>query len=187
MRPASSTRSSSSGLVVTASTRSSARSQGARRRSSCSSIGRPATSISTLPGSRCEVIRAWTMTTRCIPSIVTRYPRPPVRPRQPSPLRVAIYDPYGNGTGLARALAAAGHTVVADGRADALLIETDMPKFEFREIIDRHKDMGAKVFLYPHGAGLQLLYDNLCEPYEAVDGSLLVGVGHTETLRRIDY
>jgi hypothetical protein len=110
-----------------------------------------------------------------------------VRSRQPSPLRVAIYDPLGNGAVLAEALKGAGHTVVEEGHADALLIETDMPKFEFREIIDRHKAMGAKVFVYPHGAGLPLLYDNLCEPYEAVDGSLLLGVGHAELLRRLDY
>lgn len=104
-----------------------------------------------------------------------------------SPLRVAVYDPFGNGAGLVRALELAGHQIVTEGRADALLIETDMPLFEFRGIIDRHREQGAKVFLYPHGAGLSLLYDNLCEPYEAVDGNLLFGVGHAEMLRRIDY
>ena len=48
--------------------RSRRRARSARRRSSSrSSIGRPARSISTLPGSRVEVMRAWTMTTRCTP------------------------------------------------------------------------------------------------------------------------
>ena len=110
-----------------------------------------------------------------------------MRPKVSSPLRVAIHDPFGNGAGLARVLTAAGHRIVEDGRADAFLIETDMPQFEFRKLIDRHKEQGARVFLYPHGAGLSLLYDNLCEPYEAVDGNLLFGVGHAEMLRRIDY
>jgi hypothetical protein len=104
-----------------------------------------------------------------------------------SSLRVAIYDPFGNGAALSAALEGVGLRVVEKGRADVLLIESDMPLFEFRGIIDKHKGMGAKVFLYPHGAGLSLLYDNLCEPYEAVDGNLLFGVGHAELLRRIDY
>jgi hypothetical protein len=50
-------------LVVVASTISSARSQRASRSSWRSSIGLPARSISTLPGSRVEVMRACTITT----------------------------------------------------------------------------------------------------------------------------
>lgn len=105
-----------------------------------------------------------------------------------SPLSFAVHDPFGNGAGLANALAQAGHRRVDVGeRADVLLIETDMPMFEFREIIDRHRARGAKVLLYPHGAGLSLWYDNLFEPYEAVDANLLFSVGHVEVLRRIGY
>lgn len=106
---------------------------------------------------------------------------------RPSPLKVVVEDPFGNGAGLARALERAGHRLVTSGRADVLLIELDMPKFEFRETIDRHKAAGAKVLLYPHGAGLSLHYDNLFEPYDAVDGNLLFSIGHAEVLRRIGY
>jgi hypothetical protein len=47
--------------------------------------------------------------------------------------------------------------------------------------------MGAKVLLYPHGAGTMLGHDGLWEPYEHVDGNLVIGRGHAELARRMEY
>ena len=104
-------------------------------------------------------------------------------------LCVAVCDNYGASLPLARALHAAGHQIVLnDAPADALLIDFDPPLKVYRDLIDRHADRGAKVILYPHGAGgPNLSYDGLWEPYERVDANLVNGPGHAEFLRRIDY
>jgi hypothetical protein len=104
-----------------------------------------------------------------------------------TPLKVAVHNPLNNGSALERALERSGHEVVTKGRADVFFIELDMPKFEFRGIIDSHKAMGTTVLLYPHGAGFSLWYDSLYEPYDAVDGSLVFGAGQCEMLRRLEY
>ena len=105
------------------------------------------------------------------------------------PLTIAVKDHFGSAAALAQALAAAGHRVVspAFGPADLLLIDLDPPKFGYRELIDRHRAAGAKVLLYPHGAAPALEYDGLYEPYEHVDGRMVIGPGHAELLRRIEY
>ncbi len=105
------------------------------------------------------------------------------------PLTIAVKDHFGSAAALSRALAAAGHEVVSDGYspADLLLIDLDPPKFGYREVIDRHRATGAKVLLYPHGAGPALEYDGLYEPYEHVDGRLVIGPGYAEFLRRVEY
>ncbi len=105
------------------------------------------------------------------------------------PLNIAVKDHFGAAAALTRALLAAGHNVgSADLYApDLLLIDLDPPKFGYRELIDRHRATGAKVLLYPHGAAPALEYDGLYEPYEHVDGRMVIGPGHAEFLRRIEY
>jgi hypothetical protein len=102
-------------------------------------------------------------------------------------LHIAVKDHFGSSRAFAAALAAAGHSVVEHGPADLLLIDLDPPKFGYRQMIDRHRAAGAKVLLYPHGAAPALEYDGLYEPYEHVDGRLVIGPGHAEFLRRIEY
>lgn len=102
-------------------------------------------------------------------------------------LRIAISDHNGASLPFARALHAAGHTLV-DANADALLIDFDPPLVAYRATIDKHANEGAKVILYPHGAGgPNLSHDALWEPYGRVDASLVTGFGHAEFARRIEY
>lgn len=117
----------------------------------------------------------------------SRRPRRIVTPREAVPLRIAIDDYGGKSIGLADALTKAGHEVGVEGPADVFLIDLDPPLFGYRERIDRHRAMGAKVLLYPHGVAPALEYDALYEPYEHVDARLVIGPGHAEFLRRIEY
>ena len=103
------------------------------------------------------------------------------------PISFTVKDHGGKAMKFAIALHQAGHKLVETGPADLFLIDLDPPLFGYREMIDAHKEMGAKVLLYPHGAAPALEYDGLYEPYEAVDGRLVIGPGHSEFLRRIDY
>lgn len=103
------------------------------------------------------------------------------------PLRIAVKDHFGKSDALVRALVLAGHEVVAGNiKADILLLDFDPPVFNYRDLIDRHKENGAQVWLYPHGAGVQLEYDGLFEPYEHVDGRFVLAPGYVEFLRRIE-
>jgi hypothetical protein len=103
------------------------------------------------------------------------------------PISFTIKDHGGKAMQFAVALHQAGHRLVTEGPAELLLIDLDPPLFGYREMIDGYKAMGAKVLLYPHGAAPALEYDGLYEPYEAIDGRLVIGTGHSEFLRRIDY
>ena len=103
-------------------------------------------------------------------------------------LKIAVKDHLGKSHAIASALQRAGHRLVAaDATADVLLIDGEAPVFGYRKLIDRYKDMGAAVLIYPHGANIATAYDGLYEPYEHVDGQLVVGPGHAEVLRRLEY
>lgn len=103
-------------------------------------------------------------------------------------MRVVVKDHFGKAVPLARALVAAGHTLVPLGeRADLLLIDLDDANYGYRTAIDAYRAAGAKVLLYPHGASPQLAYDGFMEPYEAVDGNLVIAPGHAEVMRRYGY
>lgn len=103
------------------------------------------------------------------------------------PFSFTVKDHGGKAMRFAIALHQAGHRLVETGPADLFLIDLDPPIFGYRELIDRHKAMGAKVLLYPHGAAPALEYDGLFEPSEAVDGRLVIAPGYSEFLRRIEY
>ncbi len=104
-----------------------------------------------------------------------------------APLRIAITDHFREAVPIAHALHDAGHQIVSGGPADLLLIDLDPPRYGYRELIDLHKGMGAKVLVYPHGGGASTAYDGLIEPYEPVDGQLVMGWGAVEQLRRLGY
>ena len=103
-------------------------------------------------------------------------------------LKVAVRDHRRQSFALANALHAAGHLVNPEGEADALLIDFDPPGFQYGPVIKHYHEMGAKIILYPHGAGAPTLsYDGLFDPDPRVNANLVVGVGHAEFLRRIEY
>lgn len=97
---------------------------------------------------------------------------------------VAFQHHLSAGLPYERALAAAGHPMVAHG-ADALLIDLDLPPY--RPTIDMHRSTGSKVFLYPHGVGVMYYYDGIEEPYEHTDGMFVIAPGFAEVYRRIGY
>jgi hypothetical protein len=106
----------------------------------------------------------------------------------PSPLKIAVKDHFGEALRYALALQRAGHEFVRGGPADLLLIDLDPPYYGHRELIDRYKDWGATVLLYPHGAGgPPLVYDGLYEPHPRLDGNIVHGPGAAEVLRRMGY
>ena len=104
-------------------------------------------------------------------------------------LKYAVADHNARSLAFVNALSLAGHELVKDAPADLLLIDLDPPSpLPHRGVIDRYKDQGAKVVLYPHGGGGPMTcYDALYEPYERVDANLVTGPGHAEFLRRTDY
>jgi hypothetical protein len=103
------------------------------------------------------------------------------------PISFTVKDHGGKALQFAIALHQAGHKLVPEGQTDVLLIDLDPPLFGYRDMIDHYKAMGAKVLLYPHGAAPAIEYDGLYEPYEAVDGRLVIAPGYSEFLRRIEY
>jgi hypothetical protein len=69
-----------------------------------------------------------------------------------------------------------------------LLIDLDVPGFQYGPIIEHYLELGAKLILYPHGAGTPVLsYDGLFEPDPRVTANLVTAVGHAELLRRLEY
>ena len=103
------------------------------------------------------------------------------------PLTFAVKDHFGDSLPYARALRDAGFEIVQQGPADVLLIDLDAPLYGFRPMIDHFSEHGATVLLYPHGAGTMLGHDGLWEPYERVDGNLVIGPGQAELARRMEY
>src|SRR5204862_5333002 len=91
----------------------------------------------------------------------------PIRhPMSSRRLTIAVRDHAGKSLPIARALHAAGHTVVAaGGAADVFLIDFDPPYLLHNQLIDLYAERGTKIMLYPHAAGSPpLSYDTLWEP-----------------------
>jgi hypothetical protein len=103
-------------------------------------------------------------------------------------LTIAVHNHYGEANAFIGALRAAGHEFVTEGPADLLLIDLDPPLSGYQRMIAEYADRGAKIVLYPHGAGGPILsYDALFEPDPRVDANFVIGPGQAEYLRRIDY
>lgn len=104
-------------------------------------------------------------------------------------LRIALKDHRRESVALANALHAAGHEFVPLGaEADVLLIDLDPPLLLHKDLLDRYGDMGAKIIIYPHGAGGPILsYEGLFDPDPRVDANLVSALGQAEFFRRTAY
>lgn len=100
---------------------------------------------------------------------------------------VAIKDHQHKSHALRDALREHGHWIVPVGvPADVLLIDHDVDRPAYRPLIDRYRDMGAAIVLYPHGANVVCSWDGPEEPYP-VDGCLVIGTGHRDVMATYGY
>jgi hypothetical protein len=105
-------------------------------------------------------------------------------------LRIAVWNHASKAAPFINALAAAGHEFFqdVDDDVDALLLDLDPPYLAHKEMLERYSEQDAKIFLYPHGGGGPILsYDGLWEPDKRVFANFVMGVGHAEYFRRLDY
>ena len=99
----------------------------------------------------------------------------------------AIKDHQGKSRGIAAALQREGWQCVPVGPpADVLLIDHDIDRPGYRDVIDYYKANGAKIVLYPHGALPVCVWDGIIEPYP-VDACLVIGTGHRDVMQAYGY
>lgn len=100
---------------------------------------------------------------------------------------VAVRDHRGNSLPYVEALAAKGWDVVPLGqRADVLLIDLDIDRPGYRDVIHAYAEAGARIVLYPHGANALTCWDGLDEPYP-VDLCVVPGEGHRMVMEAYGY
>ena len=105
-------------------------------------------------------------------------------------LKIAVWNHGNKAAPFINALGAAGHEFHQgkDDQVDALLLDLDPPYLAHLDMLNGYSAQGAKIFLYPHGGGGPILsYDGLWEPDKRVFANFVMGVGHAEYLRRLDY
>jgi len=101
---------------------------------------------------------------------------------------IAVRPIQKKAEGLIQALEEYGFCVVRVPEiGDALLIDHDMPLYDYREHIEQYWRAGKPVFLYPHGAAPVLSWDGMHEPCSMVTANFVTGKGHKEVMRRYDY
>lgn len=100
---------------------------------------------------------------------------------------VAIKDHQRKSLPFRDALREQGHWVVPVGMpADVLLIDHDVDRPNYRPVIERYRDQGASIVLYPHGGDVICRWDGIDEPYP-VDGCLVIGTGHRDVMTTYGY
>jgi len=100
---------------------------------------------------------------------------------------VAVKDHQGKSRALVDALRTQGWFVVPLGApADLLLIDHDVNRPGWRDVIDAYAEFGAKIVLYPHGANVICSWDGPEEPYP-VDACLVIGQAHREVMETYGY
>lgn len=98
------------------------------------------------------------------------------------PMQIAVSDWHNKAKTLIKALTAAGHMVVERTViSDALLIDTDFPVGNYRNVMGFQRKHGAKIFLYSHGANAFLGWDGIWEP-QTVDGYFCMAEGVKEVM-----
>ncbi|RKQ92344.1 hypothetical protein C8N24_2190 [Solirubrobacter pauli] len=101
-------------------------------------------------------------------------------------LKIAVKDHRGESRFLTSALHAGSHEFTGQPPADLLLIDLDVPGYQYEPIIESFAEAGSKLILYPHGAGSAMLsYDGLFDPDPRFLANLVTGVGQAEVMRRL--
>jgi hypothetical protein len=103
------------------------------------------------------------------------------------PLVVAVRDHQGKSRGFRDALREQGWWVAPPGMpADVLLLDHDIDRQSYRDMIENYRHAGAKVVLYPHGAAPIWDWDGWLEPYP-VDACLVIGSGYRDAMDSYGY
>ncbi len=107
-----------------------------------------------------------------------------------SALDVAVCDHQGKAAPFTEAVATAGHRLtIPPDRADAVLIDHDVPFHGRLRFVDACVNDGGRGFLYPHGADPALMsgWDGLYPVYPRLAGALVIGGGYAEVARAFGY
>lgn len=104
-----------------------------------------------------------------------------------APMIIAIRDHQGKSRAIRDALREKGWWVVPAGMpADVFLLDHDIDRLSYRDMIEAQKAGGAKIILYPHGAAPIWDWDGWLEPYP-VDGVMVIAAGYRDVLEAYGY
>jgi hypothetical protein len=97
-------------------------------------------------------------------------------------MQIAVSDWHNKAKHLIKALTEAGHMVVdRTVVSDALLMDTDFPVGNYRNVMGFQRKHGTKIFLYSHGANAFLGWDGIWTP-QKVDGYFCMAEGVKEVM-----
>lgn len=100
---------------------------------------------------------------------------------------VVIRDHQGKSIPFENALRHEGWSVRPIGQAaDVLLIDLDVDRPDYRDILRMYRNARTAVVLYPHGANPMTLWDGITDP-QAVDVCLVPGEGHRMVMEAYGY
>lgn len=96
-------------------------------------------------------------------------------------MRVVLLDYNRKSAGLVGPMIAAGYHLVDSVPVDALFVDTDFGWAGDRvRLIEQAAQVGAKVYVYPHGAHPICYYDGIAEPHPATTALLVHGPGNKQ-------
>lgn len=102
-------------------------------------------------------------------------------------MKFTIRDHQNKSARLRECLLALGYEQVPLGSpCEVLFIDTDFPVWHYRDIIDRHKALGAAIILYPHGGNPNMWVDHY-GAYEHTDAMLVPAEGHRRFYTAMQY
>lgn len=100
--------------------------------------------------------------------------------------KIAVHDHQGKSRGIFNALHGNFELVEFGEPADILLIDHDATPY-YKKIIKAYTQIGAKVFLYPHGATAHLAWDGIWNSDQDVSCYLAFSDGQKECMTRYGY
>ncbi len=106
------------------------------------------------------------------------------------PKKYFIYRPHqGKERAYVDALQKAGYRPALNdrGRGTIKMVLFDMDGGRRTEILDRYHKRGIPIFLYPHAARPQIIWDGIWEVWPHTRCNFVPGPGHAEVMRRYGY
>jgi len=85
------------------------------------------------------------------------------------------------------ALRRAGYRPSISGRANTKFILYDLDMGRRRPHLDRYAQRKTPIFLYPHTARPQIIWDGIWEPHPGITCNFVIASGHEEVMRAYGY